>query len=102
MPGDRLLDRPAGDEEEPDTLVASLDGHLVAAVEHDERAVARALAHQRLTGDAFLLGQYAEWRRCTGERARSFENVRERVPIAFDGQGLAYARGYEHVEIARF
>src|ERR1700693_6117706 len=58
----RLLDRLAGDEQEADAFVARLHRHLVAAVEHDERAVADALAHQRLAGGRLLLGGHAERR----------------------------------------
>src|SRR5262245_54289485 len=60
VPGDRLLDRLAGDEQEADTFLAGLHRHLVAAVEHDERAVAGALAHQGFALRRLLLGQHAE------------------------------------------
>src|SRR3954471_8803489 len=43
-PGGRLLDRLAGDEQKADAALARLYGDLVAAVEHDERAVAGGLA----------------------------------------------------------
>ena len=33
---DRLLDRLAGDEQEPHALVAGLHGHFIAVVENDE------------------------------------------------------------------
>src|SRR2546430_1837945 len=47
IPGDRLLDRLARDQEEPDALLAGLDRHLVAAIEQHERAISRSFADQR-------------------------------------------------------
>src|SRR5215467_7799858 len=58
IPGDRLLDGLARDEDKPDAVVAGLDRDLVVAVEQHQRAVAGALAHWGLAG--FLLGGRAE------------------------------------------
>src|SRR5262245_22498529 len=69
IPSNRLLDRLARDQQEPDALVAGLDRDLVAAVEQHERAVAGALADQGLSALAFLLGQDAERLRGIAERA---------------------------------
>ena len=48
IPGDRLPDRLARDEQEADAFVAGLNRHLIAAVEENQRAIAGALADQRL------------------------------------------------------
>src|SRR5258708_637398 len=48
VPGDRLADRLAGDKQEPDALVAGLDGNVVAAVEDDQRPVTGLLADDDL------------------------------------------------------
>src|SRR5215475_4799318 len=60
IPRNRLLDRLARDQQEPDALLAGLDRDLVSAVEQHERAVAGALADQGLSALAFLLGQDSE------------------------------------------
>src|SRR5437867_4845233 len=39
VPGDRLFDRFAGDQQEADALIACLDGHFVAAIEEEQRSV---------------------------------------------------------------
>src|SRR5262245_24582404 len=68
IPRNRLLDRLARDQQEPDALVAGLHRDLVPAVEQHERAVAGALADQGLSALAFLLGQDAERLRRIAER----------------------------------
>src|SRR5213593_5055081 len=45
-PSHRLLERPSGDEQEPDSGLARLDGDLVARVEQHERAIAGLLTHR--------------------------------------------------------
>src|SRR5215510_16525097 len=60
VPGDGFLDRLAGDEQEAHAFVAGLHGNLVATVEHDERPVADALAHERLALRGVLFGEHAE------------------------------------------
>src|SRR5207237_10939543 len=43
LPRHRLRDRPAGDEQKPDTLLTRLHGDLVARIEQHERAIAGEL-----------------------------------------------------------
>jgi fluoroacetyl-CoA thioesterase len=57
VPRDRLLDRLAGDQQESDAVLASLDGDLVAAIEQHQGAVARPLPHQRFTILTRFFGQ---------------------------------------------
>ena len=44
----RLLDRPPGHQQEPDALFTGLHGHLVPAVEQDERPVPGGFADMDL------------------------------------------------------
>src|SRR5580658_3364973 len=63
VPGDRLLDRLAGNEEKADALLAGLHRDLVAAVEQNERAVAGLLARHDLAAALGLFGEHAGRRR---------------------------------------
>src|SRR5262245_39719974 len=89
VPGDRLLDRLARDQQEADALVARLHRDLIAAVEYHERAVSGPFAHYGLAGRAFLLRLHAERLRGVAESPRSLEDIGESMPIDLDGQGLA-------------
>src|SRR5580700_5854050 len=60
VPGDRLLDRLAGDEEKADALFAGLHRDLVATVEQNERAVAGLLARYDLAAALGFFGEHAE------------------------------------------
>src|SRR6201999_2815823 len=75
VPGDRLLDRLARDEQEADAIVAGLHGGLVTRIEHHQRTIAGPLAHQRLARGRLLFGEHAERLRCTGEGAGAFEYI---------------------------
>ena len=102
VPGDRLLDRLAGHQQEADALLAGLHRDLVAAVEHDERAVAGLLAHERPRRppvDSF--GQHAERRRGVAERAGAREDVGEGVAVDLHWEGLPLARRHRDVEVER-
>ena len=101
VPGDRLLDRLAGHEEEANALVAGLHRHFVAAVEDDERAVAGLLADQDLVGAVGLLGEHAEGLRGGAEVAGALEHIGESVALELDRKRLALARRHPDVEIAR-
>src|SRR5689334_23649803 len=99
VPGDRLLDRLARHQQEADALLAGLHRDLVAAVEHDQRAVAGLLAELDLLAVDLLLGQDAERRRRGNERARAREDVGEGMAVDLDLEGLALAGRYRDVEI---
>src|SRR5262245_24379697 len=101
VPGDRLLDRLARDQEKAGALLAGLDRHLVAAVEQHERAVAGALAHETLAPTVVLLGEHAERLRGARKRAGALEHVCEGVPRGFHRQALAAPGRHEDVEVAR-
>src|ERR1700756_5158516 len=60
VPRYRLLDRLARDQEEPDALLAGLDRHLVAAIEHHQRTISRSLADQRFARARCAFRQHAE------------------------------------------
>ena len=47
VPGDRLLERLAGDEQEANTFGSGLDDNFIAAVEQDERMVFRVVDRLR-------------------------------------------------------
>src|SRR3954468_5808553 len=100
VPPDGLLDGRARHEEEPDALVAGADDNLVAAVEQHEGAVARVLVADR--GAALdLLREHASRLGGVAERARSCEDVRERVVRGIDGQPPRTVWRHRHVEVAR-
>src|SRR5439155_192570 len=80
LPGHRLRDRPARNEQEPDPGVAGLNGDLVARVEEHERAIAGLVASFGLcTLLPYPLGANAARRRCVTERAAPREDVGEGV-----------------------
>src|SRR5262249_10552699 len=60
VPGDRLADWFAREEEETDALLAGLSGDLIATIEDDERAIASLLAHYHLLAVDRLLRKHAE------------------------------------------
>ena len=60
VPGYRLLDRLAGNQQKPDAFFAGLDRHLVAAVKKDQGPVSRLLPDQYLLAVNFLFRQYTE------------------------------------------
>src|SRR5262249_50219056 len=81
MPGHRLLDRLAGDQQEAEAAFAGLNLDLVAAIEQYQRAVTYRLAHQDLLAVDLLLGKHAERPRRRHETAVAFENVSEGMPF---------------------
>src|SRR5580704_16162803 len=101
IPGDRLLDRLAGDQEEADALLAGLHGDFVAAVEQHQRAVAGLLADHGLADAVGLLGEHAERLRRGAEISKTLEHIGEGVPLELDRQGLALTRRHPDVEITR-
>src|SRR5450759_2316108 len=101
VPGDRLLDRLTGYQQEADALRARLHCDLVAAVEQHQRAVADLFAHDNFLAVHLLFGEHSLRLRSGAERARALEHVGEGVPFSFDLQRLALARRHEDVEIAR-
>jgi hypothetical protein len=71
VPGDRLGDRPAGNQQETDAAFARLHRHLVAGAEDHERAVAALVADEMvLIAEAFL-DENAERLGGVAERTRS-------------------------------
>src|SRR5437870_5830078 len=101
-PRDRLLERPARDEQEPDPLVAGPDRDLVARVEQDEGPVAALVPHQGVAAPfPNPFREDAAGRRGVPEGPAPLEHVGERVARRLDGQGLAHTRWHPHVEIAR-
>src|SRR6201996_9278431 len=101
VPGDRLLDRLAGDEQEADALFAGLHRHFVAAIEQNERAIAGSFAPHELIDAVGLLGEHAERRRSGAEIARTLEHIGEGMALDFHLEGLAPARRHGNIEIAR-
>src|SRR5439155_4299872 len=87
VPGDRLADRLAGHEQEPDPGVAGLHHHLVARFEQDERAIPGLLADHLLHRPG-PVGQDAKRRRGVTERAASLEHVGERIAPRVDRERL--------------
>src|SRR5579864_8123351 len=60
VPGDRLADRLAGDQQKADAVVAGLHRRLVAGVEQNQRAVAGLLTRHSVGAAIGALGQHAE------------------------------------------
>src|SRR5713101_7586722 len=102
VPGDRLLDRLARDQQEADAFLAGLDRHLVAAVEQHQRPVSRPLADERRSLRIVLLGQNAQRFGRAGKRPRSLEHIGEGVPGGLHRKYLAPPGRDGNVEIARF
>src|SRR5437899_4860178 len=98
-PSHRLLERPSGDEQEPDSGLARLDGDLVARVEQHERTIAGILTHRWPRGAlAHTLRQHATRRRGVAERAAPLEHVGERMARRLDRDGLLHPRRDPHVQ----
>src|SRR6202023_2183228 len=98
IPGDRLLDRLAGNQEEADAPFARLHGDLVAAVEQHQRTVAGLLSDYGLVDAVGLLGEYAERLRRGAEIAKTFEHIGEGVTLKLDRERLTLARRHPNVE----
>src|SRR6185369_13839087 len=101
VPGDWLLDRLAGHEQEANALVACLHGDLVTRVEKHKRAIAGFLADEDFISIDLLFAEHTDWLRGGGEYAAAFEHIGEGVALDFNLENLALAGGHEDVEIAR-
>jgi sugar fermentation stimulation protein A len=100
VPGDRLLERPARDQQEAHALVAGLHDDLVAAIEQHERAVARCVEHGAPLVDRPVSVSTPRLRG-VAERARTLEHVGEGVARRPRPAASCAAGRHRDVEIAR-
>src|SRR3984957_10916893 len=91
VPCDRLFDRLARHQQETDTLVAGLDGDLVAAVEQHQRVIAYVIFRRRI-GICRLFSQNRARIRGIAERSGACEYVGKRVARGFDLEPLPLTR----------
>ena len=100
VPGDRLLDRLARDQQEADALVAGLHDDFVAADRRARAIGCRRSDRRRRRRSARSSVDHVRLRR-VAERAGAREHVGERVARSLDRRCACAARRHRHVEVAR-
>src|SRR5262249_20879102 len=98
VPGDRLLERLAGDQQEPHSILSRLNGNFVAAIKEDERAVV-CFRGRGCVRPLDRLGRNRERTRCVAEFSTAGKNVSECVPARLNRKALALARRDGYVEV---
>src|ERR1700733_8708285 len=100
VPGHRLLDRLAGDQQEPDAFVTRAHRDLVPTVEQHQRMGTGIVFRRRFR----LFNVFGQHRLRIGrvtECARTGEDVSEGIPCGLDFDPLPLSRSDRYVEVIR-
>ncbi len=98
VPGDRLFEGLAGDEEEADAFVAGLHDDFIAAIEEDERAIVGGGGRGGIE-PAYRFGGNREGLAGVAKFAGAREDVGEGVARGLYRQSFPAAGGYGNVDI---
>src|SRR5437660_3984366 len=98
VPGNRLLDRLAGDEEKTDSFAAGLHHDLISTIEEHERMIADVV-DGRGVGVNDLIRENRPRIRCVAECARARKDVGKGVSRRLNLEPLAKSRRNRNVEI---
>ena len=101
MPGHRLFDRRAGNQQEAQTFGTGLNGDLFAGAKTHQRTVARHVANVQFFPCDFFFQQNTLWAGCIHKGALTFEDIGKGAAVGVDLEGLLDPSRHKDIEILR-